>query len=146
MVCEGSLKTTAPSPSGLISIFPQTDSELSIWAQSTPFNGRHHGVCSPLLAGSSSALSASCTLAFGDAGCAPAAARSSQSVDRCVPGTPDQIPGLCCCLGSPAMTTQFGPQSNSRAILTSSHEPGALLTAGWALVKILGLPLARGCG
>lgn len=107
-------------------------------------NGRYYGVCLPLLSDSSSALSVSCTLVFGDAGCAPEAAQSSQSVGRCVPGIPDQIPGLCCYLGSPAMTMHLGPWSNKRAILTRSWEPCMLLTV--MCCDKVRLPLARGFG
>lgn len=107
-------------------------------------NGRYYGVCLPLLSDSSSALSVSCTLVFGDAGCAPEAAQSSQSVGRCVPGIPDQIPGLCCYLGSPATTMHLGPWSNKRAILTRSWEPCTLLTV--MCCDKVRLPLARGFG
>lgn len=105
-------------------------------------NGRYYGVCLPLLSDSSSALSASCTLVFGDVGCAPEAAQSSQSVDRCVLGIPDQIPGLCCYFGSPAMTMHLGLWSNNRAILTRSWESCTLLTvkSGFLLQRALVLP------
>lgn len=101
-----------------------------------------YGVCLPLLFDSSSALSASCTLVFGDAGCALEADQSSQSVGRCVLGIPDQIPGLCCYFGSPAMTMHLGPRSNNRAIPTRSWEPCTLLTV-MSCDKVR-LPLVRG--
>lgn len=99
-------------------------------------------VCLPLLSDSSSALSASCTLVFGDAGCALEADQSSQSVGRCALGIPDQIPGLCCYFDSPAMTMHLGPWSNNRAIPTRSWEPCTLLTVMFC--DKVRLPLARG--
>lgn len=107
-------------------------------------NGWYYGVCLPLLSDSFCALSASCTLVFGDAGCAPEAAQSFQSVGRCVLDIPDQIPGLCCYFGSPAMTMHLGPWSNNRAILTRSWEPCTLLTV--MSCDEVRLPLARGFG
>lgn len=102
-------------------------------------NGRYHGVCLPLLSDSSSALSASCTLVFGDAGCAPEAAQSSQSVGRCVLGIPDQIPGLCCYFGSPAMaiTGQFLLGAESPA---NSLQPRPVIKSGFLLQGALVLP------
>lgn len=102
------------------------DWRLPVWALSVLFNERFYGVCLPLLSGSSSALSVSCRLAFGAAGCAPAAAQSSQSVGKCVPGIPGQIPGLCCSLGSPAVTKQLEPQMAEQLLLASGSSACSL--------------------